>query len=61
VSVPFKHAEFNQWSVIAGASTIFSFNEPDHSGSSYLSPLEGAERWPNMQQLADVFKYAEIT
>ena len=46
---------------IAGASTIFSFNEPDHSGSSYLSPLEGAERWPNMQQLADVFKYAEIT
>lgn len=40
---------------IKGASTILSFNEPDHSGSSYLDPTEGAERWPDMVALARAF------
>jgi hypothetical protein len=40
---------------ISGARYIFSFNEPDHSGSSYLPPLEGAQRWPDMVQLAQAF------
>jgi len=40
---------------IAGASAIFSFNEPDHSGSSWLPPAEAAERWPNMVALARAF------
>ena len=40
---------------IAGAKSIFSYNEPDHSGSSYLPPLEGAARWPDMVALARAF------
>ena len=40
---------------IRGARTIFSFNEPDHSGSSYLAPEEGAARWPDMVALAAAF------
>jgi hypothetical protein len=40
---------------IRGAEAIFSFNEPDHSGSSYLPPLEGAQRWPQMVALARAF------
>lgn len=42
-------------SFIAGARTIFSFNEPDHSGSSYLAPAEGAALWPNMVALARAY------
>lgn len=38
-----------------GARTIFSFNEPDHTGSSFLPPAEAAERWPNMVALARAF------
>ena len=41
---------------IAGASTIFSFNEPDTTGSSSISPEQAAELWPDMVQLADTFK-----
>ena len=40
---------------IRGARFIFSFNEPDHSGSSYLPPLEASERWPNMVHLARAY------
>jgi hypothetical protein len=40
---------------IRGARYIFSFNEPDHSGSSYLPPAEGAARWPDMVALASLF------
>ena len=40
---------------IQGASSIFSFNEPDHTGSSWLPPAEAAERWPNMVALARAF------
>jgi hypothetical protein len=45
---------------IKGARYIFSFNEPDHSGSSYLPPEEGAARWPNMVALADAFNLTLI-
>jgi len=40
---------------IQGARFIFSFNEPDHSGSSWLPPEEGAARWPDMVALARAF------
>ena len=40
---------------ISGARYILSFNEPDHSGSSFLPPLEGAQRWPQMVELARAF------
>jgi hypothetical protein len=40
---------------IRGARYIFSFNEPDHSGSSWLPPAEAAVRWPNMVELARAF------
>jgi hypothetical protein len=33
------------------ARYLFSFNEPDHSGS-YLKPQDAAERWPAMEQVA---------
>ena len=34
------------------ARFLFSYNEPDHSGSSYLSPADAADRWENMERLA---------
>jgi hypothetical protein len=34
------------------ARFLFSYNEPDHSGSSYLKPSDGASRWENMERLA---------
>lgn len=40
---------------IRGARAIFSFNEPDHTGSSWLPPAEAAERWPDMVELARAF------
>ena len=40
---------------IQGARSIFSFNEPDHTGSSWLPPAEAAERWPDMVELARTF------
>ncbi len=45
---------------IAGSRYIFSFNEPDHSGSSYLPPSEGAERWPQMIALGSAFNLTVI-
>ena len=45
---------------IRGASYIFSFNEPDHTGSSWLPPLEGAQRWPDMVALANLFNLTII-
>ena len=34
------------------ARFLFSYNEPDHSGSSYLNPADAADRWENMERLA---------
>ena len=45
---------------IKGAKYIFGYNEPDHSGSSYLAPLEGAQRWPNMVALAQAFNLTVV-
>ena len=40
---------------------IFGYNEPDHSGSSYLSPAEGAERWVAMETVADTLNLTLVS
>lgn len=40
---------------LAKAKYFLGYNEPDHSGSSWMKPEEGAALWPNMVALARAF------